>query len=261
MGGIKMNDDFLTQFRKSPRREFTANLYQRINKPMPKQSALNTTLFRRTALAFGALAILLTLTLMLSPSARAFVGDQIRQFGGISLSPVDSSEYENGAAPQPTIPAPAEITAELVNDAVEAAVLAGFTVKTPGYLPEGYTENSPWSVDNRDCSIYVVASYGSTNGRHFLLMNQTLFAEDAVFEQQYAENETVTDVMVGQYPGVYLTGRLMAHPNLGVRVRNEAPTLIPTNWLVWEANGITYTLFGDALDQSQLIQIAESLTG
>jgi hypothetical protein len=52
----------------------------------------------------------------------------------------------------------------------------------------------------------------------------------------------------------------MAHPNLGVRVRNERPELIPTIWLIWEADGINYTLIGDALDQAELIQIAESLT-
>ena len=257
-----MNDDFLTQFRKSPRREFTTELYQRINKPMTKQSAFNTTLLRRTALVFGALAILLTITLLVSPSARAFAGDQIRQFGAIFLSPIDSGESESSAAaPQPTVAAPPEITAESVKNAAEASELAGFTVLTPGYLPEGYTENSPWSVDNRDGSIYVAASYRSAEGSHFLLMNQTLFTEGAVFEQQYGENETVTDVMVGQDPGVFLTGRLMVHPDLGVRVRNERPDLIPTNWLIWEADGITYTLFGDALDQAELIQIAESLTG
>jgi hypothetical protein len=253
-----MNDDFLTQFRKSPRREFTTELYQRINKPMTKQSVFNSALLRRTALAFSALAFLLTITLLLSPSARAFVGEQIRQFGGITVKPINQS---GAVAPQPTEPAPAEITAESVKNAAEASELAGFTVLTPGYLPEGYTENSPWSVDNRDGSIYVAASYRSAEGSHFLLMNQTLFTEGAVFEQQYGENETVTDVMVGQDPGVFLTGRLMVHPDLGVRVRNERPDLIPTNWLIWEADGITYTLFGDALDQAELIQIAESLTG
>jgi hypothetical protein len=256
-----MNDDFLTQFRKSPRREFTTELYQRINKPMTKQSVFNSALFRRTALAFSALAFLLTITLLLSPSARAFVGEQIRQFGGITVKPIDQSEYESGAvAPQPTEPAPAEITAEFVKNAAEASELAGFTVLTPDYLPDGYTENSPWSVDNRDGSVYVVSSYGRHEGNRFLLLNQTRFAEGTVFEDEFGENESVTDVMVGDHAGVYLTGRLMAHPDLGVRVRQERPELIPTNLLIWEANGITYTLIGDALDQAELIQIAESLT-
>jgi hypothetical protein len=30
-------------------------------------------------------------------------------------------------------------------------------------------------------------------------------------------------------------------------------------WLIWESNGITYSLFGDGLAQSELIHIAESL--
>jgi hypothetical protein len=261
MGGIKMNDDFLTRFRKSPRREFSTELYQRINKPMSQKSAFNPLLLRRAALAFGAAAMLLFSALLFSPSARAFAGEQIRQIGAFFFSPVEGRVPLEQAEAQPTIAAPAEITAEFVNTADEAAALAGFDVLTPGYLPEGYTLNSPWSVDNQDGSIYVVASFGSAQGSNFILLNQTRFAEGAHFEQEYGENESAVDVMVGQEAGLYMTGRLMAHPDLGVRVRQERPDLIPTNWLIWEANGITYTLISDALNQAQLIQIAESLSG
>jgi hypothetical protein len=256
-----MNDNFLNQFRQSPRREFASELYQRINKPMSPKSAFNPLLLRRTALAFGAIALLLMAALLFSPSARAFAGEQLRQIGAFLFNPVESGVAIEPGEAQPTVPAPAEITAEFVKNAAEASNLAGFTVLTPAYLPDGYSENQPWSVDNRNGSIYIVSSYGSSAGNHFLLLNQTLFAEGAAFEQQYGENENVTDVMVGQYSGLYHTGRLMAHPDLGVRTRNEAPDLIPTNWLYWEANGINYTLFSDDLDQEQLIRIAESLTG
>jgi hypothetical protein len=256
-----MKNDFLTQFRKSPRREFATDLYQRINKPMPKQTAFNNIALKRAALVFGALALILFVTLLVSPPVRAFAGERIRQFGAIFLTPEDANSDSSGIAqPQPTIAAPPEITAEFVNNPTEAAELADFAVLAPAYLPDGYSENRPWSVDKRDTGVYVVSSYGSKDGRQFLIMNQTRFDENARFEQSYGDNETVTDVMIGANAGVYLTGRLMAHPDLAVQVQYEETYLAPTNWLIWEANGITYSLFGNGLDQDALVQIAESLT-
>jgi hypothetical protein len=249
-----MNEDFLKQLRKSPRREFTNELYQRINKPMPKQSVFNTTLFRRAALAFGAIVLLLTATMLFSPSARAFAGEQIRQIGAIIFAQADNTTFEE-APLQPTIPAPKGLTAEFAETAAEASELAGFTVIAPGYLPAGFEQRGTWSVDERNGNTYVVATYVAEGGRHFLMMNQTRFADDAIFEQDYGANESLTDVMVGEYEAVYISGRLMTHPD-----RSADSDLIPTNWLIWEADGITYTLFGNALDMDQLIQIAESLS-
>jgi len=87
-----MNDDnFLTQQRKSPRREFATELYQRINKPMSKQSAFNFFQGRRPALAFSALALLLVATLLFSPAVRTFAGDQLRQIGAFLFRPASGT--------------------------------------------------------------------------------------------------------------------------------------------------------------------------
>ena len=75
-----MNDDFLYKFRKPPRREFAAALYQRIAKPMkttPRIYAL-----RFLAVAFSLFAIIAGV-LFFSPSSRALADSIIRQFGGI----------------------------------------------------------------------------------------------------------------------------------------------------------------------------------
>ncbi len=260
-----MNDNhFLTQLRKSPSKEFAADLYKRINKPMPKQTTTNFFSMRRAAFAISALALIIFVTLLASPSVRAFAGEQIRQFGAIFLTTEESSIPASGAEtlaqPQPTIAAPPEITAEFVKNAAEASEIAGFDVLAPAYLPDGYSENRPWSVDNREGSIYVVSSYRNLDGRHFLMMNQTKFAEDAHFEQELGSNESMTDVMIGDNAGVYLTGRIMAHPDLAIQAQSEETVMITTSWLIWEAEGITYTFFGDGLNQDQLIQIAKSLT-
>src|SRR5689334_3973007 len=76
---MTMNDDFLTNFRKAPRPEFVASLYQRISQPMQTQT--KHTALRFTALTLSLLAVL-TATLLLSPSARAFAQGFIRQVGG-----------------------------------------------------------------------------------------------------------------------------------------------------------------------------------
>jgi hypothetical protein len=255
-----MNDDFLTRFRERPHSEFSSDLYERINKPMTKQSAFNAFMMRRALPAFAALLFLFAAALLSSPSARAFAGSQLRQIGAILFSPVESGAVETAAEIQPTVPAPAGLTARFAHSAVEASGLAEFTVLDPAYLPPGYEQRGTWSVDEQDGSVYVVSTYVAEGGRHFLILNQTRFGEDALFEQRYGENETVTDVMVGENAGVAVSGRLMAHPDQPAPADGGPPELLPTNWLIWEAGGITYTLFSDGLNQAELLQIAESLT-
>ena len=254
-----MNDDnFLTRQRKSPRREFATELYQRISKPMLKQSNLYAFPWRRPALALSALALLLIVTLLFSPAVRTFAGHQLRQIGAFLFYADDGTVP---IEPQPTLAAPAASTVPQANDAAQASDLAGFTVLAPTYLPDGYSLNGAWSVDRQDSGIYVVASYVVQNSRHFLTMNQTRFIGDTLFEQRYADNETVSDVMIGSHKGVFISGRLMTHPDQPATASGQRPDLLPTNWLIWQANGITYTLFGDNLEQGQLIRIAESLNG
>src|SRR5258707_7014320 len=80
---MTMNDDFLTRFRKAPRPEFAASLYQRISKPMQTQTKPGT--LRFAALTLSLLAVL-TATLLLSPSARAFAQSLLHQIGGYAVS-------------------------------------------------------------------------------------------------------------------------------------------------------------------------------
>src|SRR5258706_5956713 len=91
---MTMNDDFLNKFRKAPRPEFAASLYQRISKPMQTQTKPRT--LRFAALTLSLLAVL-TATLFLSPSARAFAQSLLRQIGGYAFNqgvpkPLDASK-------------------------------------------------------------------------------------------------------------------------------------------------------------------------
>src|SRR5690242_18778158 len=82
-GRTPMNDDFLYKFRKPPRREFAAALYQRIatgaSAPMKKNA--RTRILRTLALSFSVVAVI-TAVMFFSPSTRALAQSIIHQFGG-----------------------------------------------------------------------------------------------------------------------------------------------------------------------------------
>lgn len=256
-----MNDDnFLTKFRESPRPEFADELYERINKPMDRQISPTVLFGRRAALTFAALLLLLATTLAVSPQARAIASQQWRQIGAIIFQ--DGTEpATSGPAtpPPPTMPAPSESSIQRAASAAEASRLAGFTVLEPAFLPEGYTSSGEWSVDERDGSVYVVSTYQSADGSDFLTFNQIRYAPGVTFEQRYGDNETLQDVTVADHAGVWIEGRYMADPNEPPPADGAEPELLSTNWLVWEADGLTYILYGTGLERPEMMNIAESL--
>jgi hypothetical protein len=100
-----MNDDFLYKFRKPPRREFASALYQRIAKPMKKNSRINA--LRAFALAFSLLAILAGV-IFFSPTTRAMADGVIRRIGGIIFvqatpQPNPAGNGKDIAAPEATL--------------------------------------------------------------------------------------------------------------------------------------------------------------
>jgi hypothetical protein len=259
-----MNDDFLARMRKPPRREFANKLYKRINKPMSEQhSRYNLFFFRRAALAMGILSLLLLLTLLVSPAARAFADEQFRQIGALIFRQADADPASSEATatpPLPTVPAPGDTNppqnATLLED---ASRLAGFTVLAPSYLPEGYQVDNVWSIDRQESGIYVVSSFRNAAKNQFLLLNQIQYGSGASFEQTYGDNEQLSDISVRDKKGVWITGRLMTDPTDRTVDLQTEPTLHATNWLVWQEGGITYALFGNGLSQTEMIRIAESL--
>lgn len=255
-----MNDDFLKSMRKPPRREFADELYERISKPMHQpRYRIEPLVLRRAALTLGIASLLLLLTVMISPAARAFAEEQIRQIGALIFS-YRPSGTEVAPTALPTVPAPGDTNppenATLLED---ASRLSGFTVLEPDYLPEGYQVASVWSIDRRESGVYVVSTFRNATQNQFLLLNQIDYAPGASFEQTYADNEQLADVSVRGQQGVWITGRLMTDPTDHAPVPQAERQLYPTNWLVWQEGDITYALFGNGLLQEEMIKIAESL--
>lgn len=257
-----MNEDFLKRMRKPPRREFAESLYERISKPMNQpRYRIQPFVLRRAALSLGVMGLLLLFTLMVSPSARAFAEDQIRQIGALIFRPADS-EATTSSAPTalPTVAAPGDTNppenATLLED---ASRLAGFTVLEPGYLPDGYQVASVWSIDRRDTGVYVVSTFRNAANNQFLLLNQIDYAPGASFEQTYGVNDQLSDVTVNGMDGVWITGRPMTDPTDHSPKPASERQLYSTDWLVWQEGNITYTLIGNGLTQEEMIRIAESL--
>lgn len=130
-----MNDDFLTRFRKSPSREFSANLYERINTPMKQQQ--NFTL-RRFSFA-AALCLALTAALLVSPNARAALQYLFREIGGVTYL-----EEEIPSTPLPE--SQVTIVPHETMSLAEAQAQLPFEINLPAWVPEGFTQGTSVQV-------------------------------------------------------------------------------------------------------------------
>jgi hypothetical protein len=243
-----MNDDFLKNYYKPPRKQFAADLYQRIFAPMETQPRFLN--LQRVLLASAVVFAVLVVTLVVSPPARAFASQLFRQIGVFTL--VDNTGEQSPADPDlysPTTEPPTADMAQKAPDAAGASELASFTVYSPSDLPAGYKLTGDWSLMDQGNGKVVVSEYRDAEG-HYLLLNQYHYGEGDHFEQSYADNEQVTDVIVRGQAGVWIEGRL---------VGDSPDVLVPTVWLMWEEGGVNYTLFSDALSQEAMMRAAESL--
>ena len=239
-----MNDDFLTKFRKSPRPEFAAALHQRINKPM-KTKSISTSLRFATLTVFA----VLTAALLFSPSVHALADTLIGQFGayifveGTPVSvPQDAADEKKGEAQSEENK---NDTFSFAPDAAAASELAGFTVIVPAYIPEGFTPSSVdnvtggWRVTSKWGGQAALISYDNRPADSYVTIEQLQIGQDLPMTIERPQIEAVT---VRGLPGVW--------------------TLDPDghkNGLVWDENGITYSIWSNKLPLEELQKIAESL--
>ncbi len=240
-----MNDDFLNKFRKEPRPEFASALYQRINKPMQTQSKQRA--LRLAALTLSILAVL-TVTILISPSARAFAQGLLERVGGYAFT-LGVPQRDASRVPDPisivrtSDSVAIHITGNVLsaNDPTEAGKLAGFAVLAPSYLPSAYTAMSDWFVTTEGNGTVVTNGYRDTTN-NFLIVNQWKVGDGDL--KTYAR-EQIVDVAVRGRSGVWF-------PDPSAPNGKEA--------LVWEENGITYSLLSNSLSLDEMLKVAESLS-
>ena len=126
-----MNDDFLTRFRKVPRREFSEALYERISTEMNTQRNFN---IRRIMFA-AAFCLALIAALAFSPTAQAALNRVVRQIGGITFFGPDETEANQPPVPESQITLVPEERLSLS----EARAKLPYAISLPTWVPEGFT--------------------------------------------------------------------------------------------------------------------------
>jgi hypothetical protein len=241
-----MNDDFLNQFRKPPRREFAAELYQRISNPM--KTNLRTPAWRYAALAltFGAV---ITAILFFSPATRALADTVMRQFGAyifVQGTPVPlkidiAEKKQMDVASRPN----RDGDYSFASDATAASQLVGFTVIPPSYVPEGFTPatidnvTGGWRVTRRWGGEAALTNYENPADESFLIIEELKIGQD---RPNTVGRPQIVAVTVRGLPGVWLPD--------GDDGKNS---------LTWDENGITYSVLSNKLAFAEMQKIAESL--
>lgn len=226
-----------------------------IKEKQPSRVALG-----RLAWAMTAVALLATLTLAISPPARAWAGELLRQIGPFRL--IDAATPGRVAEPAdapllPTAEPPSDVPeVELADNAAAAGALAGFGVLEPAELL-GYRLDGEWAITPNGNGTVVVTAYRDPSGDHFLVLNQYRYGPGDQFDQSYGQNETVSNVMVNEVDGIAVTGRYMGRPDGSAP--QDQPELLETNWVIWDVEGVAYSLYSDALTIEELTAVAESM--
>jgi len=241
-----MNDDFLIRFRKPPRAEFAAALYQRISKPMLVQSKYP--ILRFAALTVSVLAVLMV-TVLAFPSAQTFAQSVLERIGGFVFNQGTPEPLDASRVPAPitivstTDSVSIEITSDVgfAFDLAEASEQAGFAVREPTYLPAGYVEmGGGWSITREGNGVAVTSGYFD-NTKNYFFVAQWKVGEG---ELKTFTREQIVEVTVRGHKGVWLPD-------------TDSPSA--TKALVWEEDGITYSLISNSLPLDELLRVAESL--
>jgi hypothetical protein len=128
------NDEFLSQFRKAPRREFAECLYREIAEERKQRmfAKLNP-IARRIAPVMAALVLVFVATIVLSPAARARALEWWEKtIGGVTIIEVPADQQTPPISDDEGTPVPSEsVRLE------EARRILPF--KQPTWLPEGFT--------------------------------------------------------------------------------------------------------------------------
>jgi hypothetical protein len=247
-----MNEDekFFEQFHETPRPDFVDAVYKRINRNMAVQ--VKSISMRQMALSVAVVCGLLLATLFIYQPTRAQAFNLLRQIGAIKVTSEEPVTQQPTALPPDTAQKP--ITASSV---AEASKLAGFQVLAPEWLPDGYTAEGGLNILPNGNGKTVVTGFTNNAKSNFILINQYRYEDGDSITDNVGGSETVRDVHVRGSEGVWITGRLMTNPVVAGQQGQDA--LRESSWLIWDENGIVYSVISDDLSLEATLWLAESL--
>ncbi|NWF64941.1 MAG: DUF4367 domain-containing protein [Chloroflexi bacterium] len=247
-----MNDDFLNKFQKTPRKQFAADLYQRISQPM----TTNTRSPIRSRLAYGFLALLTALiaAISFSPAVRVMAKDFLQQLGIFNLSdrpagdpvfvaPPSTEQIITAQATSTPLPPQPETGSPLET----AVTRAGFLPYLPTELPAGYEMKDIVDAEYIDDvgTLYgkgIFAKYTSKDGG--MLEIQTSVFDGREIDMPVG-GQRVTEVEVNNQPGVWIED----FPSI-----NE-----PIDMLIWQENDFYISIQSTQLTLEEVLTLAASL--
>ena len=239
-----MNDDFLTRFRKPPRREFAAQLYQRISAPMNTQ---RNVVFRRFTFVVALCAVLIA-ALAFSPAARAAFNGLIRQIGGVTyLEPEEDPNQRPLSESEVTIVPEERLPLE------QARTRVPFDILLPEWTPEGYTMSQtvrvtyfPYRPTNGTNPFVYITWVKSTKGGGHIELVVSLPVNWLV------DLDHVQEVQINGQPAGLTGGGWNYDTGAWDTTYNDLT-------LTWTLGDVMYQLHSSSTTVEELIRIAESI--
>ena len=274
-----MNDnDFMTQFREHPRKEFSETLYDKINKNKKKVTFWN---IRERPLAFSLITVVIVflISFAIIPSVRAATLQILKEIAGFNFlemeNPFEKPVGEDGNTYSFTVGG--VVDEKDIGDEIEGLVIgdSGGTYSAPQISREELEENFqvritnpvlPQGYETEGSKFYLVPN-SQTSGEDDWLGMQIWFrtdTENALFLIMHPEStnlitvigqNSVEEVLVNNNPAALLKGGWTGDPKSAEAEWDSENG----NTLTWSSNGVTYELSSPDLDANSLIQIAETM--
>jgi hypothetical protein len=213
MGRNIMKDEFLYKFRKEPREEFTNDLYERISKEAGNSVGANYLSQRLRWVILTLIVIVIggCSYLVISPTARARVLDQIRQIAGVTYN--ETPRYPS-LAPEELVPIQFHVV-----QLSEAQDSLPFQLSLPAWVPDGYSlledQVMYYSYDKESADIskaYNVYLNWTNNNKPGGMSNIVLVEQPIFRPDQYEDNmmpvgqDSLAEVKIGKVVGALIRG-------------------------------------------------------
>lgn len=224
-----------------------------------KEGFLTFSPARRIVTLAAALVLILALLLTLQP-VRALASQILNQMGFFTFTnepaiPTEWIGQENFNSAAQATPLPVEDLRGLSEEAAE--LQAGFSLYTPGYLPECFSLNNRSILREQDRPAVMTAYHcpGKTVYEDvFLYIDQSPLSGEPQSEYPIGDARPVEVSVRGQ------KGLWIEQAPTGVQTNREGKTeLMPVNLLLWEEDGFFFQMRSNHLSQAEMLKVAESL--
>lgn len=219
---------------------------RRQNQPVPIRLAWR-------ALAIGLLlCLILTGAVLAIPPLRSLAQDILGQIGTLIFTnaPTDYEIVSQTPTLRPfSTPIPGgvrQVVESQLRSAQEVSALAGFTMSTPDYVPDGYqlAARDAWLVTGKPAAL---STYHSAASDDSLGIQQALIIDGEARHEFGVGEAPVVELAVRGVTGLWVE-QYAVWPGTGV------------NMLVWEERGFMFTLHSAHLSLDEMLRVAESLT-